>query len=78
METTPIELSERETPETLLEWMVVCPERQRLAEVDIATRAVPFATYCCPRLTVRRCSFWSESDGCQQICLQSTPEPIER
>ena len=43
--------------ETILHWMVECPETERLAEADISARAAPFATFCSQRLTVKNCSF---------------------
>ena len=57
--------------ETILHWMVECPETDRLAEADISARAAPFATFCSPRLMVKNCSFWPERNGCEQKCLKS-------
>jgi hypothetical protein len=74
MERTTTELPSPEEAPTLLHWTVVCPERQRLAEIEIVTRAAPFATFCCPHFTVRHCSFWPEDEACQRACLHSGPE----
>ena len=74
MESTATEAQPREDPQTALHWMVFCPERRRLATVEIAARAAPFATFCCPRLSITQCSFWPEAADCPRACLHSNVE----
>ena len=56
-------VSERESEsnqasETILHWLVECPEMDALASAEISAHASPFATFCSPKLAVKNCSFW--------------------
>jgi hypothetical protein len=61
---------EDESPaETIYQWLIECPETDKLAEVEISARAATFTT--ARQVLLRNCTFWPERDGCQQRCLTS-------
>jgi hypothetical protein len=49
---------------------VACPEKQKIAVVNIDARAAAYAAaQGKTRLQIRGCSLWPEKDGCNQSCL---------
>lgn len=55
--------------ETICQWLVECPETDKLAEVKFSAPGDTFTT--AQELLIRNCSFWPETEGCQQKCLKS-------
>ena len=57
------------SPETVLHWMIECPEINELAEADVSASSAIF--FPSRRFRIEDCSRWPERETCQQICLKS-------
>ena len=55
-------------PETVLHWMIECPEINELAEADVSASSAIF--FPSRRFRIENCSRWPKRETCQQICLK--------